>query len=114
VEAIWRFGIVVQRPGLKSGVYKSFSILNNSGLYPELSTVRRSNAQPPAVGSRIRFTALGSERCHRLKSHTGIIVGANPIGTSFSILLDGRKLPLTLHASYIELDDEQRPSGAAE
>jgi hypothetical protein len=76
--------------------------------------MRRSNAHPPAVGSRIRFTALGSERCYRLKSHTGIIVGANRIGTSFRILLDGRKLPLTLHASYIELDDEQRPSGASE
>jgi hypothetical protein len=76
--------------------------------------MRRSNAHPPPVGSRIRFTALGSERCYRLKSHTGIIVGANPIGTSFCILLDGRKLPRTLHSSYIELDDELRPSGAAE
>jgi hypothetical protein len=43
-----------------------------------------------------------------------MIVGGNPIGTSFRILLDGRKLPLTLHASYIELDGEQRLSGAAE
>jgi hypothetical protein len=72
------------------------------------------NYRPPAIGSRIRLSALGSERCSKLKSHTGMIVGANPIGTSFRILLDGRKLPLTLHASYIELDDEEQPSNAAE
>jgi hypothetical protein len=70
--------------------------------------------QTPAIGSRIRLSALGIERCYRLKSQTGMIVGGNPIGTSFRILLDGRKLPLTLHASYIELDGEQRLSGDAE
>jgi hypothetical protein len=68
----------------------------------------------PAVGSRIRLSALGMERCSKLKSATGMIVGANPICTSFRILLDGRKLPITLHASYIELEDEQQPAGAAE
>jgi hypothetical protein len=61
----------------------------------------------PAIGSRIRLSALGMERCSKLKSPTGTIVGANPICTSFRILLDGRKLPITLHASYIELEDEQ-------
>ena len=43
-----------------------------------------------------------------------MVVGANPIGTSFRILLDGRKLPVTLHVSYIELVDELQPSCAAE
>jgi hypothetical protein len=71
--------------------------------------MRRSNVKiSTTAGSRIRLTTLGIERCYRFKSHTGIIVGASPIGTSFRILLDGRKLPLTLHASYIELDDEPR------
>ena len=41
-------------------------------------------------------------------------VGANPIGTAFRILLEGRKLPVTLHVSYIELEDVQQPAGAAE
>ena len=68
----------------------------------------------PAVGSRIRLSALGMERCSKLKSPTGMIVGTNPIRTSFRILLDGRKLRITLHASYIELEDEQQPAGAAE
>jgi hypothetical protein len=54
------------------------------------------------------------ERCSKLKSVTGMIVGVNPIGTSFRILLDERKLPLTLHASYIELEDEQQPASTAE
>jgi hypothetical protein len=69
---------------------------------------------PPVIGSRIRLSALGMERCSKLKSPTGMIVGVNPICTSFRILLDGRKLPITLHASYIELEDEQQPAGAAE
>jgi hypothetical protein len=68
----------------------------------------------PAIGSRIRLSALGMERCSKLKSPTGMIVGANRICTSFRILIDGRKLPITLHATYIELDDEQQPGTAAE
>ena len=72
--------------------------------------------QPTAViGSRIRLPALGIERCPKFKNPTsGVIVGANSIGTSFRILLDGRKLPVTLHVSYIELDDELQPPSAAE
>jgi hypothetical protein len=63
-----------------------------------------------AIGAQIRLSALGIERCPKFKSPTcGIVVGANSIGTSFRILLDGRKLPVTLHVSYIEL-----AAGAAE
>ena len=54
------------------------------------------------------------ERCSKLKSPTGMIVGANRICTSFRILSDRRKLPITLLASYIELEDEQQPGTAAE
>ena len=68
----------------------------------------------PAIGSRIRLSALGVERCSRLKSQTGIVVGGNPIGTSFRVLIDGRKLPVTLHVSYIELAEGLQPSSAAE
>jgi hypothetical protein len=75
--------------------------------------MRYSANSKPAIGSRIRLSALGMERCHRLKSHTGIVVGANPIGTSFRVLIDGRKRPVTLHASYIELEGGLRPSNVA-
>ncbi|SDO53625.1 hypothetical protein SAMN05444050_4385 [Afipia sp. GAS231] len=61
------------------------------------------------VGSRFRLSALGIERCPRLKSCAGIIVGLSPTGSSFRVLLDGRKQAVTLHESYIELDP---PSGA--
>ena len=65
----------------------------------------------PAIGARIRLSALGIERCPKFKNPTrGIIVGVNSIGTSFRILLDGRKLPVTLHVSYIELEDELQQS----
>ena len=57
------------------------------------------------MGLRIRLSALGARRCSKLKSHTGTIVGINPGGTSFRILIDGRKLPLTLHVSYIESEE---------
>ena len=69
----------------------------------------------PAIGARIRLSALGIERCPKFKNPTrGIIVGVNSIGTSFRILLDGRKLPVTLHMSYIELEDELHQSCALE
>jgi hypothetical protein len=64
------------------------------------------------AGARIRLSALGVERCYRLKSHTGTIVRINPGGKSFRILIDGRKLPLTLHESYVELDEGPVPSSA--
>jgi hypothetical protein len=56
------------------------------------------------IGSRCRLSALGSERCRRLKSRSGVIVGINPTGSSFRIVLEGRRQPVTLHASYIEPD----------
>jgi len=65
------------------------------------------------AGARIRLSTLGAERCYRLKSHTGTIVRINPGGTSFRVLIDGRKLLLTLHESYVELNEEQRSSKAA-
>jgi len=49
----------------------------------------------------MRLSALGIERCAKLKVRTGVVVGLNPNGTSFRVLMDGRKLPRTLHESYI-------------
>ena len=54
-------------------------------------------------GKRIRLSALGKERCPKLKNHTGIVVGKSPRSNAFRVLIDGRKMPITLHESYIEL-----------
>ena len=55
-------------------------------------------------GTRVRLTKLGVERCPKLKSHFGIIVGVSHGGKSFRVLIDGRKMPLALHESYIETE----------
>jgi len=55
-------------------------------------------------GTRVRLTKLGVERCPKLKSHFGIIVGVSHGGKSFRVLIDGRKMPLALHESYIEAE----------
>jgi hypothetical protein len=54
-------------------------------------------------GQRIRLSVLGKERCPklRLKSDAGIVLGQ--AGSSVRILFDGRKQPVTLHLSYIEM-----------
>ena len=71
--------------------------------------MQRPNNPKLVAGSRIRLSALGFEPCPRLKSRTGMIVGINPSGTSFRVLIDGRKLPVTLHQSYVEPDEEEAP-----
>jgi hypothetical protein len=58
------------------------------------------------VGSGFRLSALGIKRCRRLKNPTGVIIGVSPTGSSFRVLLDGRKQPVTLHESYIEPDPD--------
>jgi hypothetical protein len=71
--------------------------------------MQRPNNPKLVAGSRIRLSALGIERCAKLKSRTGLIVSINPGGTSFRVLIDGRKLPVTLHQSYVEPDEERHP-----
>jgi hypothetical protein len=58
------------------------------------------------IGSRFRLSALGIKRCRRLKSRTGVVVGLSPTGSSFRVLLEGRRQPMTLHESYVEPDSE--------
>lgn len=55
-------------------------------------------------GERIRLTVLGKKRCPRLKIHTGVVVGRTHRSDAVRILLDGRKMPITLHSSYVESD----------
>ena len=66
------------------------------------------------IGSRCRLSALGSKRCRKLKSRTGIIVGISATGSSFRIVLEGRRQPVTFHASYIEPDAADSAARALE
>jgi hypothetical protein len=55
-----------------------------------------------SAGKRIKLSALGKERCPKLKNHTGIVISKGP--HAFRVLIDGRKMPITLHKSYIEAE----------
>jgi hypothetical protein len=66
----------------------------------------QSRSNDLKIGSRVRLSALGIKRCPGLKSRTGVIVGLSPTGSSFRVLLEGRRQPITLHESYIEPDSE--------
>jgi hypothetical protein len=53
------------------------------------------------IGMRVRLSPLGLQRCPKLGCHTGVVL--NTVSrSSLRILLDGQKVPSTLHASYIE------------
>ncbi len=58
-------------------------------------------------GARIRLSALGKTRCPKLKVHTGVVIGVTDGSDAVRILLDGRKAPVTIHSSYLELEAEQ-------
>jgi hypothetical protein len=45
---------------------------------------------------------LGRLRCPKLKNHTGIVISKSAQSNAFRVLIDGRKMPITLHESYIE------------
>jgi hypothetical protein len=53
-------------------------------------------------GQPFSLSVLGKERCPKLKSNTGVIVSRNG-PSSVRVLFDGRKEPLTLHLSYVEI-----------
>ena len=55
-------------------------------------------------GMRVRLSDLGKERCPRLKGESGVIL--RRIGPStLRVKFDGRKSPITLHQSYIEIPE---------
>jgi hypothetical protein len=53
-------------------------------------------------GQRVSLSVLGKERCPKIKSNTGVVVRRNGPST-VRVLFDGRKQPLTLHLSYVEM-----------
>jgi hypothetical protein len=54
------------------------------------------------IGSRVRMSALGAERCPRLAENVGTVVGGSIYKNSVSIRFDGKKSSVTLHRDYIE------------
>ncbi|QOZ48890.1 hypothetical protein XH89_24455 [Bradyrhizobium sp. CCBAU 53340] len=56
-----------------------------------------TNLQFPA-GSRIRVTPAAGRR---LAGRTGTVIGAGYYPKSIRLVLDGSKLPITLHADYL-------------
>jgi hypothetical protein len=54
-------------------------------------------------GKRVRLSTLGKERCPRIANQTGIIVGKATRSNAIRILLEGSKMPISLHPSYIEI-----------
>lgn len=54
------------------------------------------------VGARVQLSALGKARCPRIKVHTGVVTGRINRTDALRILLDGRKVPVTLHQTYLE------------
>jgi hypothetical protein len=68
--------------------------------------LEQSRSNDLKVGSRVRLSALGIKRCPGLKSRTGVVAGLSPTGSSFRVILESRRQPITLHESYIEPDSE--------
>lgn len=62
-------------------------------------------------GARVPRSDLGKERCPRLKDETAIIVRRSGPST-IRVLFDGRKQPITLHLSYVELPSLQHTTHA--
>ena len=63
---------------------------------------RRDDDDELGPGRRIKLTALGRLRCPKLKNDTEIVISRSPQSNAFRILIDGRKMPITLHESYVE------------
>jgi hypothetical protein len=58
------------------------------------------------IGSRVRMSPLGAERCPSPADKLGTVVGGSVYNNSVSIRFDGNKSSVTLHQNYLEV----RPS----
>jgi hypothetical protein len=52
-------------------------------------------------GTRIRLNALGTERCPKLATRTGIIVDFTRTKSGYMVRLDGTKSVRNLHWTYV-------------
>jgi hypothetical protein len=60
-------------------------------------------------GCRIQLTSLGAERCRKLQTRGGTILGEARNANGFRIQFDGVKRPQSLHRTYIMPFDEDEP-----
>ncbi|MCC8942817.1 hypothetical protein H8A99_42025 [Bradyrhizobium sp. Arg68] len=59
------------------------------------------------IGDRVHLSELGASRLKKAPSKTGRIVGAGKASKlAVRVLFDGMKTPVSLHQSYLELDEE--------
>lgn len=63
----------------------------------------RADLKTFATGERVRLSALGLERCPRMRGYFGQIIGRT--GNSYFVVFDGFKTKNRLHASYLSSDD---------
>jgi hypothetical protein len=54
------------------------------------------------IGARIKMSKLGRLRNRHFAEKVGMVVGSGRLNSSFRVLFDGRKTPITLHEDYIE------------
>ena len=58
------------------------------------------------MGDRVRLGELGASRLKKAPSKTGRIAGAGKASKlTIRVLFDGMKRPVSLHQSYLELDE---------
>jgi hypothetical protein len=55
-----------------------------------------------SIGVRIKMSELGKARNPHFAEKVGTVVGGGRLNSSFRVLFDGRKTPITLHEDYIE------------
>ena len=55
-----------------------------------------------SIGVRVKMSKLGRLRNRHFAKKIGTIVGSGRLNSSFRVLFDGRKTPITLHEDYIE------------
>ena len=63
----------------------------------------RTQAAPIFVGARIKMTTLGARRNPYFADRKGTVVGGSRASSSFRVLFDGRKTPISMHRDYLEL-----------
>lgn len=59
------------------------------------------------IGDQVRLSQLGADRMKKAPSKAGRVVDAAQTSKlAVRVLFDGMKSPVSLHQSYLELDDE--------
>ena len=56
------------------------------------------------IGDRVRLSQLGRQRMPRNKRTTAKVVGYGRSDTRIRVVFDGTAYPVSIHASYLELD----------